>query len=361
MEHEKKLKRSDDRENMVPAPEAWHAISARVMDYTGCENFRNGTACMNKWNSLLAEYKKINDHHESTGTSTTYFSIGPEEKEQHGLPKIFIQRHFEEMHRFLHDRPIHKPMHMRDSQDPRDSERTVHTMEEILSKPQAPEEEPLFETDPVNMHTPESLHPDFNWTSSCAEGGGLSSFEPFKPVATGGDAALRHSVTPPVRLEPLRSGVPGFAAVRPVDMPFTDFTESESDRSHRSQKLPEDKPKHSRNTGKLRKVQPEQQAALIAEEGQKAVVDSINKISETVERLEDKKGKTMQVICDKQLEYFRSRDAIINRTSKGLVKALEGLSVVLGQSARRGHAQGRERPSREDSPFEDIDPTDLSA
>jgi hypothetical protein len=258
------------------------------------------------------------------------------------------------MHRFLHDRPIHKPMHMRDSQDPRDSERTVHTLEEILSKPQALEEEPLFETDPVNMHMPESLHPDFNWTSSRAEGGGPSSFEPFKPVATGGDATLRHSVTPPVRPEPLRSRVPGSAAARPVDMPFTDFTESESDRSQRLQKLPEDKPKHSRNTGKLRKVQLGQQAALIAEEGQKAVVDSINKISETVD-------KTMQVICDKQLEYFRSRDAIINRTSEGLVKALEGLSVVLGQSARGGHAQGRERPSREDSPFEDIDPIDLSA
>jgi hypothetical protein len=162
MEHERKLKRSDDMENMVPVSEAWHAISARVMEYTGGENFRNGTACMNKWNSLLAEYKKINDYHESTSTSTTYFSMGPEEKEQQRLPKMFNQRHFEEMHHFLHDRPIHKPMHMRDSHDPRDTDQIVHTLEEILSKPQTSEEEPLFKTDPVNMYTPKLLHPDFN-------------------------------------------------------------------------------------------------------------------------------------------------------------------------------------------------------
>jgi hypothetical protein len=140
-------------------------------------------------------------------------------------------------------------------------------------------------------------------------------------------------------------------------MPFIDFIESESDRFQRSQKLPEDKLKHSRNTSKLQKVQPWQQVALIAEECQKAVVDSINKIPNTVERLEDKKSKTMQVICDKQLEYFRSRDAIINMTSEGLVKALEGLNIVLGRSARGGDAQGRDRPSREDSLFEDTNPT----
>ena len=100
MEHEKKLKRSDDRENMVPASKAWYAISARVMDCTGGENVRNGTTCMNKWNSFLAEYKRINDHHDSTDTSTTYFCMGPEEKDQHGVPKLFNQRHFEEMHGF---------------------------------------------------------------------------------------------------------------------------------------------------------------------------------------------------------------------------------------------------------------------
>ena len=90
-------------------------------------------------------------------------------------------------------------------------------------------------------------------------------------------------------------------------------------------------------------------------------MDSINKIPETVERLEDKKGKTMQVIYEKQLEYFRSRDRMINRTSEGLVKALEGLTIVLRQSARVGHGQGQERPPREDSPFEETPPTDIGA
>ena len=59
--------------------------------------------------------------------------------------------------------------------------------------------------------------------------------------------------------------------------------------------------------------------------------------------MEDKKGKTMQVICEKKLEYFHSRNTMINRISEGLVKALEGLSIILGQSARVGHGQGQER------------------
>lgn len=80
---------------------------------------------MNKWNSLLVEYKKINDHHESTGTRSSYFSMNPQEKEQYSLPKMLNLKHYEEMHRFLYERAIHKPMHMRDSQDLKDADRIM--------------------------------------------------------------------------------------------------------------------------------------------------------------------------------------------------------------------------------------------
>ena len=117
-------------------------------------------------------------------------------------------------------------------------------------------------------------------------------------------------------------------------MPFIELRESESERSQHFQKLPKNKPKHSQNIGKLRKIQPRHQAAMITEEGQKVLVESINKIPEIVEGLEEKKDKSMQLICNKQLEYFHSRDAIINGTFEGLMKALEGLSVFFGQTAR---------------------------
>ena len=52
---------------------------------------------------------------------------------------------------------------------------------------------------------------------------------------------------------------------------------------------------------------------------------------------------------------------MINKTSEGLVKALEGLNVVLGQSARVGHGQGQERPAREDSLFEETPLIDIGA
>ena len=83
-----------------------------------------------------------------------------------------------------------------------DTDRTVHTLEDILSKPQAPKKEPLFEAHPVNLHMPQSLYPEFKWANARAEGGGPSSFESFKSVATTADAVVRRSVTPPVRPEP---------------------------------------------------------------------------------------------------------------------------------------------------------------
>ena len=35
LEHERKLKKTDDKENMISAPNAWYAISQKTMDLTG--------------------------------------------------------------------------------------------------------------------------------------------------------------------------------------------------------------------------------------------------------------------------------------------------------------------------------------
>jgi hypothetical protein len=50
--------------------------------------------------------------------------------------------------------------------------------------------------------------------------------------------------------------------------------------------------------------------------------------------VEEKKCNNLKDICDKQLEYFKQRNQMINVTQQGLVRALEGLTIVLGDLVR---------------------------
>lgn len=66
---------------MVSAPDSWHAISSKIMDLTRAEIYRNGNACYNKWNILVADYKKVKLHMEASGNNESYFNLGLEEKD----------------------------------------------------------------------------------------------------------------------------------------------------------------------------------------------------------------------------------------------------------------------------------------
>jgi hypothetical protein len=81
-------------------------------------------------------------------------------------------------------------------------------------------------------------------------------------------------------------------------------------------------------------MQPMEVAAAQVEEGQKEIVSSINRIHETTVEVEGKKCQNLKDISEKQLEYFKQRDNMINLTQQGLVRALEGLTLVLGDSVR---------------------------
>lgn len=47
--------------------------------------FVNNICHMNKWNSMVVDYKKINGHHESIRTKGSYQSVGLKENENYGL------------------------------------------------------------------------------------------------------------------------------------------------------------------------------------------------------------------------------------------------------------------------------------
>jgi hypothetical protein len=94
-------------------------------------------------------------------------------------------------------------------------------------------------------------------------------------------------------------------------------------------------------------MQPIELAAAQTEEGQREIVNSINRIHETTIEVEDKKCNNLKGICYKQLEYFMYKDNMINITQQGLVRALEGLTIVLGESVKN-RAFPQERVPLED-------------
>jgi hypothetical protein len=174
---------------MVPAHEQWIAISKKVLHTTGSIYDRNGPTCCNKWNTLNDEFKKVHDYMTAIGTGCTYWDLSPHEREEYRLPKCFNKEHYDLMHSFLSERPIHNPPNQRDTQNPGNDEYTSRTLEEILGMAQAEDDEPTFEEDdPITQHCPASMEPHNTWArveevgapglTSCS---GPSAFKSVRP------------------------------------------------------------------------------------------------------------------------------------------------------------------------------------
>jgi hypothetical protein len=76
-EQQNKREVTDSRQYMVSAPDQWLAISRKVIGTIGGVYDRNTQACCNKWNTLNAEFKKVNDYMTGTGIACTYWELSP--------------------------------------------------------------------------------------------------------------------------------------------------------------------------------------------------------------------------------------------------------------------------------------------
>jgi hypothetical protein len=59
-------------------------------------------------------------------------------------------------------------------------------------------------------------------------------------------------------------------------------------------------------------------------------------LMETLDRIEEKRSKTLELMMDKQLNYFKKRNKVLNDTKTTMVNVIVGLSNVLSMAFARG-------------------------
>jgi len=57
---------------------------------------------------------------------------------------------------------------------------------------------------------------------------------------------------------------------------------------------------------------------------------------ETLDRIEEKRSKTLELMMDKQLNYFKKRNKVLNDTKTTMVNVIVELSNVLSMAFARG-------------------------
>ncbi|KAG0578609.1 hypothetical protein KC19_4G036600 [Ceratodon purpureus] len=123
-EHLDELTVDDPRELMCPELGKWGKIAVLLNATKGDGDVhRDRDSCKYKWNTLMADFKKIWDFHSRTGrNSEEYFrETTPAEKKLHNLPKTFYFVAYKNMAEWLRDKATLAPPHARDTMNPNDS------------------------------------------------------------------------------------------------------------------------------------------------------------------------------------------------------------------------------------------------
>lgn len=323
-EHQALLDVVDARSRMESSTVRWQRIAQKVQEAGVSPQTRDDVACLTKWNALIGDYKKITDYVSGTGVNETYWSMSIETREELGLPRNFNMSHYMQMDEFLHDRPGVTPSNLRDSSRPPAEGDATQGINNSDGEDMPMGEEDLFSQDPVTNYSPDMLHPGSSWAT---EFDGRGQRRP-RSVAGGigtinlSDTDDSHRAPPQPRSVPASSeSVPHGAARAPIEISSSAGTTACS-------------------TGKKRKSSTSQKLVEAQSDGNKAMVESIDKIHLTNLQIEEKRSKDLSTICDKQLEYFRVRDRQINKVQRGLVNAIAGLSQVMGRALSLNNPHG---------------------
>jgi hypothetical protein len=124
-------------------------------------------ACKDKWQTLLADYKKKFDSKGHTGSNEDYFRMGTKRRKELGLPANFCMSQYRDMERFLSQRPCLNPPHQRDTLD--DNDHVFVTPDQLHSYCAANNINPQdlgddnFTTDPTPEQAASAMNPA--WTA----------------------------------------------------------------------------------------------------------------------------------------------------------------------------------------------------
>jgi hypothetical protein len=278
-EHDAQRLSSDARDNMEPALVKWTRIAEEIAK-AGCSTFPRGPlACRDKWQTLFSDYKKIYDYKGATGNNEDYFRMSSRRRKELMLPPNFVHAHFQEMQKFLSQRPSLNPPHQRDSLDDNDH---VHKTPAQLMEYCA-----SHGIDPETLQDDDFADPVLQQGLVFMAGaGGSSTLPPLPEQSWKGKETVEMPLPPNMK-----------ADRRPPNMAV-----------------------------KRRQTSSQTRMVDVTESQGRQIVTSMQKLSE----VEDKKVDIVGHIADKQLEYFKIRDREIAANQCGLVSTVSELSRAIG-------------------------------
>jgi hypothetical protein len=114
----------DARELMNPEQTRWGKVATQVNEAgraRGGHSPRDAVACKYKWQTLMADYKKVADFHKGTGlVGNEYFELRSKERKDRRLQGQFYEEVYIQMHDWLQYKPSMQPPHSRDLLNPGD-------------------------------------------------------------------------------------------------------------------------------------------------------------------------------------------------------------------------------------------------
>ena len=114
-EHEAIKLCGDNRDLMHTSTQKWEKIAIAVSKARFSIHERGASACKDKWQILMADFKKINDYKAVTGSTEDYFHMFAKRRKELTLPTNFCSMHYMEMERFLSQRPCMNPPRQHDT------------------------------------------------------------------------------------------------------------------------------------------------------------------------------------------------------------------------------------------------------
>lgn len=179
----------DARAFMHPEQSKWSKIATQVNAaglVRGGHSPRDASACKYKWQTLLADYKKIADFHRGTGlVGNEYFELKSKERKERRLPAQFYEDVFAQMHDWLQHKPTMQPPHSRDLLSPGDGN---YNLQEEVFENVMEEEEPTLQAYRNHRHDDPTLNMSsdsgIGWGNGAWTGrGNLPRAPPSSPIA----------------------------------------------------------------------------------------------------------------------------------------------------------------------------------
>jgi hypothetical protein len=108
-EHEAFKLCGDSRDLMQTATQKWEKVATDVSKARISVHKQGASTCKDKWQTLLADFKKISDYNAATRSAEDYFHMSGKRRKELTLPSNFCSAQYREMAKFLSQRPCLNP------------------------------------------------------------------------------------------------------------------------------------------------------------------------------------------------------------------------------------------------------------